>query len=126
MPVLVDEVPWDVGIAVLEGLLGAVDELAAPRVAPASVSRNVFDADDAGDELEVGADVETDAVGLASTVTAEPETLHVAFIFGVTVCDCEVVGVKDLEGTGDGVEGAELATEMGAVLCAAVGVVPMV
>ncbi len=119
-----DELPWDVGIAVLEGLLGALDELAAPRVAPASVSRNAFDADDAGDELEVGADVETDAVGLASTVTEEPETLRVAFIFGVTVCDCEVV--KDLEGTGDGVEGAELATEMGAMLGAAVGVVPMV
>ena len=124
MPVLVDEVPWDVGIAVLEGLLGAVDELVVPRVAPASVSRNVFDADDAGDELEVGADVEMDAVGLASTVTAE--TLRVALVHGVAVCDCEVVGDKDLEGTGDGVEGAELATEMGAVLCAAVGVVPMV
>ena len=124
MPVLVDELPWDVGIVELEGLLGAVDELAAPRVAPASVSRNVFDADDAGDELEVGAGLETDAVGLASTVTAE--TLRVASIRGLTVCDCEVVGDKDLEGTGDGVEGAELATEMGAVVCAAVGVVPMV
>ena len=123
---LVDELPWDVGIVVLEGLLGALDELAVPRVAALSVSRNVFDADDDGDELEVGADVEADAVGLASTVTAE--TLRVALVDGVTVCDCvgEVVGVKDLEGTGDCVEGAALVADIGAVLGAAVGVVPMV